>query len=281
MGNLHRHMKSLSFHIKPIMLLAALMLHLIGFSQSEVDSLRNHIDQAENDSNKVYSLLDLSRMYFNSDPDEAISIANEAIRLGKAIDFQKGVGYGLKNIGIAYYYQGDYVEALTIWEQSLEVFNRIEYKIGQANILSNIGAIYYNEADYDVALDYHLRSLKVSEEINDSLRILTALINIGAVYLDNPAKSDKALEYSFRALEMSEAIGDRDAIATSSVNIGEIYFMLDKDSLALYYFEKSLEVMEGTDGTIHTMVSISKIYRKRGKLRENPRNPQPGAEHGR
>lgn len=229
----------------------------------EIDSLKVYIRNLPDDTVKVDQILKLSSAYFGTAPEKAILEAEAAEKLARRIAYRKGVAYALKNVGIAYYYQGDYVEALSSWQNSLSVFDSINDRIGVANIQSNIGAIYYNEGDYSHALDYYLKSLKTSEEIKDTLRIVTALTNIGAVYIDKKVTHDKALEYSLKALELSEITGESDVIANSCVNIGEVYLERGDDAKALEYFERSLKVMEGTDGTIHVMISISKVYTKR------------------
>jgi class 3 adenylate cyclase/Tfp pilus assembly protein PilF len=230
----------------------------------EIDSLQRVINMAPDDSANVENILLLSRMYYNVDPSMAIEVARKALDLAERIEYPSGVAYSYKSIGIAHYFQGQNVEAVTAWQQALEVFESINDQVGVANMLSNIGAIYYNEGDYSKALEYHLQSLKVAEGVGDTLRIFTALTNIGAVYSDNPATHDKALEYSMRALALSEIMGDKDAIATTSVNIGGIYLTRGEDSLALVYFEKSLDNMETSDGVIYTLVAISQVYLHRG-----------------
>lgn len=210
-------------------------------------------------------MLSLSQLYFGTDPEKAITVGHRAEKLSRKINYLKGAAYALKYIGIAYYYQGNYIESLNTWQKSLAVFDSINDRVGMANIQSNIGAIYYNEGDYTSALDYYLKSLTTSEEIKDTLRIVTALTNIGAVYNDKPATHDKALGYSLRALKLSEAIGAMDAVATTSLNIGEIYLFRKQNAQALEYFQKSLDAMKGTDGTVYTMVSIAKVYTSEGQ----------------
>ncbi len=231
----------------------------------QIDSLISVISTLPADSAKVESMLTLTQLYFGTDPEKAISIGYKAEKLGRKINYLKGAAYALKYVGIAYYYQGNYIESLGAWQKSLAVFDSINDKVGVANIQSNIGAIYYNEGDYSSALDYYLKSLKTAEEIKDTLRIVTALTNIGAVYNDNPSTHDKALGYSLRALRLSEAIGEMDAVATTSVNIGEIYLFRKQNAQALKYFQKSLDAMQGTDGTVYTMVSIAKVYTNQGQ----------------
>lgn len=227
---------------------------------TKIDSISTRIEQTEESVDKVDLMLELSKAYFNTNLEKAINVARQAQKLSLKLNYSEGLAYSYKNEGIAHYFKGDYLQASELWLLSLEVFVSIDDKVGIANMLSNIGAIYYNQGDYNNALDYYLKSLKVSEEIQDTLRILTALTNIGAVYTDNPLNHDQALDYCMRALSLSEAIQENNAIATVSINMGEIYFARQEHDAALKYFNRSLEVMEGSDGVVFTMVSISKIY---------------------
>ena len=248
-----------------------LMYGPVYSATNPVDSLNDYIASRPNDSIKVDALLELSAVYFGSNLDSARYYAEQAVRLGRRVEYLNGIGYGLKNIGITHFYQGNYVDAVTVWQEAQAVFDSINNAAGVANMLSNIGAVYSTEGDYSKALEFHLKSLKVAEKANDSLRIITALVNIGAAYNDRDATHAHAIKYSQRALNMAEAVKDRtpqinDAIATSAVNIGEVYMASDTAELAVKYFKKALEAMEDQDGRIFVMVSMSKAYRLENNL---------------
>ncbi len=236
-----------------------------------LDSLNKFISAAPEDSTKVDALIAVSSAYFNIDLDLAILKAESAVTLGERIGYLNGVGYGLKNIGIAHFIKGDYVEAVTVWQQAQAVFDSIGNEVGVANMLSNIGSIYTVEGDYAKALEFHLRSLKIAEKAKDSLRIITALVNIGSAYNDRKATHDKALEYSKRALKMAEAVKDRtpninNAISTSAVNIGEVYMSQQEPKKAVEYFKKAINAAEDPDAKVFNYVSMSKAYRMEGDL---------------
>jgi adenylate cyclase len=246
-----------------LLTLSVMLPFLSSAQDAQSDTLTPLIAKAKEDTNKVNLLLSLSKSKFNTDPDQAIHLGNQADSLSKNLGYLKGSAMALKNVGIAYYMQGKYVEAINTWQQSMAAFDSINDKAGVANILSNLGAIYFNQSDAAKALEYYLKSLKISEDLNDSLRIATACINIGAVYFDNPATHDKALKYYLRAIPIAEALGDLDAIGTSTSNIGEIYMVQNQDSLALFYFEKSLKALEGSENIPYTLNNIGKVYLKR------------------
>ena len=255
----------MNFNLKGLLCCLLLTLvTLIGLGQDrQIDSIKSVISKANEDSNKVNSLLLLSKKYFNEEPNEAINVASRARDLAEKIGFKRGEAYALKNIGIGYYMQGKYLETFDYWNQSMVYFDSVGDRQGVANILSNIGSVYFDQGDDANALENYLKSLKISEEIGDKLRIATALGNIGNVYLNKKATLDKALTFYLRALPISEEIGDQNIVGTTTVGIGEVYFKKENYDSALFYFNKSLVAYQGTEAVPYSLNQIGRVYTKR------------------
>jgi tetratricopeptide (TPR) repeat protein len=255
----------MNFNLKSLcsFLLLAIIAHNSFGQLKEIDSIKLDIKSAKEDTNKVNSLLLLSKKYFNEEPEEAIKIANQARNLAEKIKFKKGEAYALKNIGIGYYMQGKYLETFENWNKSMKCFDALGDRQGRANILSNIGTVYFDQGDDANALDNYLKSLKISEAINDSFRITTALGNIGNVYLNKNATLDKALAYYLKALPISYELGDNNLVGTTTVGIGEVYFKKENFDSALYYFNKSLIAYNGTEAVPYSLNQIGRVYTKR------------------
>lgn len=228
------------------------------------DSLEQILRIAPLDSGRVNLLNTISKNYFGSSPEKALKYGEESVELSRKLNFPKGEALGLKNMGIAHYMMGNYLETLQFWQQSLSVYRKINDKAGEANILGNIGAVYFNQSDEANAIEYYLKSLKIAEEINDSIRIATTLSNIGAVYLNKQATYSKALLYFLRSLPYAERLGDNNILGTITVNLGEIYFKMGDDSLALLYFERSLDAYANSENIPYSLNAIGKVYAKRG-----------------
>lgn len=228
-----------------------------------IDSIKKVISTQSVDSQKVNSLLSLSKEFFSISPEEAINYAITARDLAQKTDFKSGLAYSYKNLGIAYYMLGNYVVSIENYERSLAIFDSLNDKTGVANILSNEGSVFFNKGDDEKALELNLRALRVSEEIGDTLRICTALQNIGAVYYNKPSTRNQALEYFLRALPMSESLKNNDAIGTITVNIGELYLLKQNYDSALIYFNKSLIAYKGSENIPYTLNDIGKVYQKR------------------
>lgn len=213
------------------------------------------------DTAKVNRLLDLSSAVFRSKPDTAIVYAKQAAALARQLDDQKGLGYALKNIGLAYYIKSDFVAVLEYWHQSLEIFQTIDDQLGISNLNNNIGAVHFNYGDDPKALEFYLESLKAAEHLGDKLRMATALTNIGAIYFKKPATHDKAFDYYRRAMSISEETDNLDAIGTSAVNLGELYTERKQYFSALAIFETALEALKQTGGnTSYVLMNMGKVY---------------------
>jgi len=234
----------------------------------QIDSLKLLVQQAQPDTLKVNNLILLSSKVCRINPTEAIDIATEAKNLAEKLNFQRGLAYAYKSIGMAYFFQNDNINVLVNWQMSLSQFEKIGDRQGVSNMLNNLGAVYYNGGDDKKAVDYYIQSLRVAEEIKDTLRIATALVNIGAVYYNKKATHDMAIKYYRRALPLSELLGDNDAIGTTAVNLGEIFFERNEIDSALYYFEKSLRAYRKSEtGNLpYTLNNIGKVYAKKGNF---------------
>ncbi|MEI6575462.1 MAG: adenylate/guanylate cyclase domain-containing protein [Bacteroidota bacterium] len=250
-------------NVKYIIVLLILILSEFLLA-SPTDSLKIVLGLSKADTNKVWTLIALSKQYVSTDPSQAIRYAELARELSIKIRFPKGDANSLKNLGIVYYLQSKYIEALDYWKDAGIVFESMGDKVGVANMLSNAGAVYFNQGEDEKALEFHFKSLKVSEETGDKLRIATSLINIGAVYYNKPATMGRALEYYLRAYSIAEVIKDKYLVGTATVNLGEIYFAQGKEDSALVFYNKSIKAYENSENLPYSLNAIGKVYAKRG-----------------
>jgi class 3 adenylate cyclase/tetratricopeptide (TPR) repeat protein len=249
-------------NLKPFILLFGFLGGVIsGRGQGEnPDSLKTAIEQMPEDTTRVTALLQLSKIYLNSEAKEALPYAMLARDLSARLEYEKGSALAFKYIGNAFYLRSMYVEAMENWRQSLSYFEKLNDIAGIANIQSNIGAIYQNQGNESKALEFLFNSLRNSEEIGDQFRIASALINIGSVYQHKTATYDKAIQYYLRALPMSEKLQDNDQIGTIVLNIGEIYQVRGNIDSALYYFKKAEQAFQSTVDISSVYIDIGKVY---------------------
>jgi class 3 adenylate cyclase/Tfp pilus assembly protein PilF len=218
------------------------------------------------DTTTVNDLVQQSIQYFTDSPAHAIEIATRAKTMAENINYPKGEGDALKNIGISYYFLNKYLEALDYYRQSLKFFKKINDNVGIASIYSNIGTVYYEQGDDVKALDNYLESLKFAEASKNKLRMLTTLNNVGAVYANKPATLDKALQYYLKALPICEELDRKGELGAICVNIGDIYSEKRDIAKAMFYFDKALKVYGNSEGSMNAYNAIGKLYTRDGKL---------------
>jgi class 3 adenylate cyclase len=257
---------------KKVILIALVLLALAGNGQNEnIDSLNKVLKNSPEDTARVYTLIELASNYYRSDAIEAIRIGTEARDLAEELNYERGLAYAYKAIGMGYYFQNNWIDALVNWRLSLEAYESAGDLNGVSNMLNNLGAVHFNGGDDEPAIEYYLRSLRVAEDIGDTLRIATALVNIGSVYLNKEANHHLAFDYYRRALPLSVKLGDLDAIGTCAVNMGEIYLKDNQDlDSALFYFETALAAYQksATGNVAYALKNIGRVYASRGEYQK-------------
>ena len=100
-----------------------IFLSLFCFGQrangNDVDSLKRLLNTTVHDTARVNLLNELSKLYFNDNPDTAIIIASSSRKLAEQINFKTGLALAIKNMGIGYYLKGEYKDAVNSVEKDL------------------------------------------------------------------------------------------------------------------------------------------------------------------
>jgi PAS domain S-box-containing protein len=206
-----------------------------------IDSLLNVLTTAK-DTTKVNTLNSLSKQHSNiSNFDIALKYANEAQENAKEINYSKGLGNAITNVGVVYWNRGEFEKALTYFKESLQIHKKINNKKGLGFCYNNIGLVYWNTGDFEKAVDNILKSLKIWEEIKDTVGIGMSELNMGNIYL-NQNNNEKALEHYFKSLKIGELTNDKGILGLSLNNIGVAYENSKKNSKATEYYSKALKI---------------------------------------
>ena len=223
--------------------LLLLLFSLSGAGQPGIDSLKALLEKELADSARIDILLSLSSN--SSNQEEALDFATEASQLAEKNALKGRQALALKNIAVAYYRQGNYVRALEFYKQSVELYRADNDPAGISNILNNIGAIYNAQGDDAKALEYFLDALRYGEEAENPLRIGTALLNVGVAYINKPENYDQGIEALKRAVPAFEKIDYQLGIGVAYSNLGEVFLKKEEPDSALYYLERSKEIITG------------------------------------
>jgi len=231
--------------------------------QDRIDSLLGRLPKANDDTNKVKLLIDLSHTYYSINPDEGLKFGKQALALAEKLNWKKGMANAGRTIaGNCGYGKSDYPMALKYSFQALQQFKEIGDKLGTARILSDIGVVFWYQSNYPDALKYYFDALHINEEIGNKPDIAVTLCNIGIVY--NSRKDyQKALDYITKANEIDEELGSKSGMAANLGDIGELYRNLNNHGKALAYNLKSLQLYKelgDKNGIARNLGNIGVIY---------------------
>ena len=94
-----------------------LLVTNIKAQNPKIDSLRDFIRNGVGDTTMVIHLNALSTEIAIDNPSQAISYGEKARAIAEKINFQRGLGYAYKNIGMGHYHLGNYGEVLENWKK--------------------------------------------------------------------------------------------------------------------------------------------------------------------
>ncbi|MES2762762.1 MAG: tetratricopeptide repeat protein [Bacteroidota bacterium] len=215
----------------------------------EIDSLKQTINSAKEDTNKIITLLTLNYKLYNTEDDSVkLYYANYTKVLSEKLGHKKGLANAHTTLGTHYYFIGHYPEALKNYFIALKVREELHDRRNEASLHNNLGLVYYYQNNYSQALTHHFISLKLKKVLGDSNGVANSFGNIGNVYSDLN-KLTEALKNHFAALRIQLEIQDKQGIANSYNNIGIIYDIQgniakkeDKKDSALSRYGRSLNL---------------------------------------
>jgi len=232
----------------------------------KLDSLNKvYHNKNEADTNRLKALYTIAWSYTGDDPDTAIVLAEEELKLINSIPQEKRkrwIAKAYSTIGNALINKGDYANALTYFFTMVKLYEELKSIKSLATCYGYIGTVYFNQSNYPKALNYYLKNLKIAEEVGDKKGIENCYNNLGNVYL-NLANYPKALSYHFKALQAYTASGNQQGIAACYINIGIVYEKQVKNTQAIEYYLKGLEIMTALgdkQGIVSCHINMSNVY---------------------
>ena len=138
-------------------------------------------------------------------PKLGLELSNQAKELSEKNNYQKGLAYAIRNMGVSNRYLSNLETALSLSVQALDMFVQLAEKNGEAQAYISIGAIYYYMGDYERSLDYFLKGLLQNEKIGNKEAQAYALNGAGYIY-STLGDNKKGIEFLQRALTLSKEV---------------------------------------------------------------------------
>lgn len=226
--------------------------------ESYIDSMLAVVPDAKNDTNKVLLLCELSRAYFQIEPDKGVVYGNHALKLSKELDYQHGILKANSALGRCYAVQNQLPQALKYFDAMLAQARKMKSNEDIGNALVSVANVYNEKGEYKKALE-HLMKADTAYKMAGMENRYYVMNNIGSVYI-RMSRFDEALPYVLEAMRMEkadQAIPGRLAIAYE--NAGSIYNKIGEHDKSLYYFFQALDITEKIGNRVSYTNTLSNI----------------------
>lgn len=208
------------------------------------DSLRARYAKANVAQVKVDVLNDICFYLSTRNPEEAINISREALRISDSLKYLEGLYHANNNIGLAFYISSKYQQSLSCFSLALESAKDLDDKKKEASVLNNMALVYNMLGDYEKAIKINQDALKIRLKLNDTSEIAKSYNNLGITY-HKKNEFSKALSFFRRSISLKEKQGDNESVASTYNNIGQSFFEMVSDTSmwaldsAYYYYMKA------------------------------------------
>jgi signal transduction histidine kinase len=215
-----------------------------------IDSLKQELSEAKDDTAKVLLLSQLSFKYTWAYADTAVFYAEKSLKLAQALNFARGVALAQQNLCRALTTLGNYLPALHFGFGALSFYEKEKDTIYLIDALSDIALCYRNQNDLVNALMYCRRGLSLSERFTPDTWTLGMLQGLISSIYEKDNQLDSAIKYA------------RLAYAVDSNWSGILYVLGSAHTkkghygTAMDYFRKAIPIAERN----HAQIDLTDVY---------------------
>jgi two-component system, NtrC family, sensor kinase len=236
-----------------------------GFAQDEsfVDSLKQKLATASQDTTRVKLMNELSNHYKFDRPDSTLFYGYKAVTLARQINFPSGEALAMAFICVAQRTLGNDAKALELILKSIKFDEKHNLIQDKALLLHQLGSIYSNSKNYVKALSLYRESKRLSDSLHNINFSVLSLSEIGNVYL-NMDQLDSALYYAQLAYKAGDRLKSDWLAHPALLTLGKIQIIKGNTDFALAYFRQSLLLRVSAHFKFKSNLAIAKLYQQTG-----------------
>jgi two-component system, sensor histidine kinase and response regulator len=257
----------MTLQIKAIILLMLILSARPNLSAqaNQSDSLESLVKIVPSDTNKVWLLNTLVKSLREKNNNKALQYAQQAVDLAELLQYKKGLGLALENLGWILYRSGDFMQSYEASTRALKIVEELNDSPAIARLYINIAAIHFEQKQFDKAIENFKESYTISAAIGDKTTMARSLNNIGYSFI-KLNNNDSAFKYVQRALAVAESGKDGYLIGFSYRSLGDIYLSQGNIDKSLEALHKCLDISNNIGNTflkVSTLHRIGKAHNER------------------
>ena len=247
----------------------------INAQQTKIDSLKNELALAKQDTIKIILLEQLAQTYRDEKKiDSSILTNKQALELNQKINYSPlKQCYNISTIDYLYYITGNYAKSLEYVSKALILSESLHDLPQMAHAHQQFGFNYIALGDYRQGLNHYFKAKELFERHNhpeiDLESPAFAIVYIGYIYL-KLNQPDSALTYVQSGYKLATTMSLRYVIDFALRIFGDIFLVKNNDQLALNYYRQYTndfyEYNENNRDIGFVYNNMSKIFQKRNQI---------------
>jgi len=210
---------------------------------------------------RLDELMEQARLHQDGAPEEALSLARQALQLAEERQLRHKVVQAQYRIGQALQSKGCFIEALGAYEKSMLQAQDLCDDTLLADLSGAVGEVMMHQGVPDRALTFFLRALNLREKETDLSGVCSSHNHLGVLYT-HMAQYDNALEQFRQARTLSETLKDRRLTALTLKNMGRVHARQEQYAQAREYLQHALEefeAVESVSGTLEALFELGEL----------------------
>jgi signal transduction histidine kinase len=216
-----------------------------GFAQQNIiDSLKNELVLAKQDTLKVLILSDIGRAFQRIDLDSTIHYAEKALSVSKKAAYKSGRFNG--DLGHSFRWAGNFPKAFQYMFEGLRIATK-ERDIPLIGLLENSIAIVYSQLeDNPNAIIHQKKAIEAFEEEGNDNSAINSTLNLGRGYRRN-------LQFDSAAICFQKVYKELDTFKNTSMHafffmeMGQLEFQKNNHERAFEFLRESMAISEMLD----------------------------------
>jgi signal transduction histidine kinase len=239
-----------------------------GLFSGNLDSLKNVLAAAKEDTNKVRLLTTICQQYGDLDYTERLAYAKKALQLANVLQYKKGVLNSELILGAISNDRGKYKEALSHFTKALHIATQLSNNfLEMATIYGEFGNTYYCMNNYQLSLGNYLQGLKLYEQLGVKKGVGKMQYSIATLHLELK-DYNKAEEYAIKANAIFKELKDDVLSSLLETLLGAINETQGKYDIALKYYKTALlysDNFKDKSYSLNNMIGIANVLSETGK----------------
>jgi signal transduction histidine kinase len=254
-------------------ILAWLSISVPAYGQSStLIQLKSSLQQAQSDSVRALTLIDIGRQYIQSNLDSSWYYLHQAINISKKLPNKRILTKAYNALATTYVVTGESGKGLAILRQAEQISRSYPFDSTRLEVYARMTQAYRIQGDYQQALRVGL-ALDNDLEKHPERRagLVVTLYSELAIIHQHFQNDSLALLYYRKAFDFAMSSKNKTLILVASGNLGEYYVTHHEFGKAEFYLKKLLAISQELNlahSTAETLRNIGEIKRNQHQYKE-------------